>query len=539
MQLINNLSIKYKILIIPFVAIAGFLLYLGINYNVSTKNNARLKSISEVYFPALEKANSNIGMLTRMDELFNAAISTGEMDMVQAAKETRNKMSQQLAQLDRLVPDRADEIDNTRQSLEQYFKLANSLSVSMIDGTADFANIGQQVDTKNALQVKSTKAFHSFRELSLTQFTQTVEDAKSTAANAITLGLIIGAVTIIILLTISFSIAYIVTNNLNQITSSLKGIAEGEGDLTLRIEQNTKDESGELVYWFNHFVGKLHTTIGEVVSLINPLSEVSEQLNTVVSNTSAASQEQCSISENVTQAVEEMICTVNEVARHASDAATSAAQADSESQEGQVIVNKTVSSINDLAVEIEKASDVITRLESDTENVGQILDVIKGIAEQTNLLALNAAIEAARAGEQGRGFAVVADEVRTLASRTQESTQEIQAVIEKLQDAAQSAVAVMEDSKSRANSSVSQAEQTGISLQEITQKVTSISDMNHQIAAATEEQSQTSMNIKDNVNKMLDASNISVSSTQSALELTKSIDKFSKQLEAVGNQFKV
>jgi methyl-accepting chemotaxis protein len=325
---------------------------------------------------------------------------------------------------------------------------------------------------------------------------------------------------------------------LNEITVSLKDIAQGEGDLTKRLVQKSDDETGQVVYWFNHFVEKLHLTIVEVVSLISPLSEVSKQLNVVISETTTATAEQCDIASHVTQSIEEMIQTVNEVAQHAASAADAASEAEIESKNSQTIVNETVTLISELAAETTNASDVITKLETDTENVGKILDVIKGVAEQTNLLALNAAIEAARAGEQGRGFAVVADEVRTLASRTQESTQEIQSVIEGLQSAARSAVSVMDESKMRANSSVGQAEKTGSSLHEITEKVTTISDMNRQIAVVTEEQAQTSKNIKENVNKMQEASNGTLSTIQEANTLTDTLDKFSKQLETISSQFR-
>ncbi|MFT7131027.1 MAG: methyl-accepting chemotaxis protein [Gammaproteobacteria bacterium] len=325
---------------------------------------------------------------------------------------------------------------------------------------------------------------------------------------------------------------------MNEITVSLKDIAQGEGDLTKRLVQKSDDETGQVVYWFNHFVEKLHLTIVEVVSLISPLSEVSKQLNVVISETTTATAEQCDIASHVTQSIEEMIQTVNEVAQHAASAADAASEAEIESKNSQTIVNETVTLISELAAETTNASDVITKLETDTENVGKILDVIKGVAEQTNLLALNAAIEAARAGEQGRGFAVVADEVRTLASRTQESTQEIQSVIEGLQSAARSAVSVMDESKMRANSSVGQAEKTGSSLHEITEKVTTISDMNRQIAVVTEEQAQTSKNIKENVNKMQEASNGTLSTIQEANTLTDTLDKFSKQLETISSQFR-
>jgi len=539
MQWITNLSIKYKILIIPIVAIAGFLLYLGINYNVSKDNETRLQSIGNIYFPALETAQSNIVLLARIDELLNTAISNGEVEMADSARETHDLIVKQLKELERLQPSRASEINNIERSVVQYFANANKLTISMIDGTVDFSTIQSAVDDKTTLQKTATQNLKKFHADSFSAFSTALEDSYQSARNAISLGLVIAVAIIVILLTISISIVFMITGNINAITLSLKDIAEGEGDLTRRIEQKSRDETGELVYWFNDFVEKLQATMGEVISVIKPLADVSQELNSVVSKSSAASKEQYSVAENVTQSIDEMIATVNDVARHASDAATSASEADTESKAGQAIVNDTVASISELATEITKASGVITKLEADTDSVAQILVVIRGIADQTNLLALNAAIEAARAGEQGRGFAVVADEVRTLASRTQKSTQEIQVVIEQLQEAAQSAVSVMQSSQSGANDSVSQAEKTGSTLQQITTKVTSISDMNQQIAVATEEQSQTSNIIKENVSTMQHASEVSISAIQQASELTKSLDDFSKQLDAVGSQFKV
>jgi methyl-accepting chemotaxis protein len=180
---------------------------------------------------------------------------------------------------------------------------------------------------------------------------------------------------------------------------------------------------------------------------------------------------------------------VQEVARNATEAAKAASHSDEEAQNGQAVVDRTINAIDALASEVDRAANVIHRLEQDSDKIGTVLDVIKGIAEQTNLLALNAAIEAARAGEQGRGFAVVADEVRTLASRTQQSTAEIQQMIERLQAGAQEAVSVMEDSRSRASDSVSSAQSAGQSLESITRSVASITDMNTQIASAADEQS--------------------------------------------------
>jgi methyl-accepting chemotaxis protein len=237
--------------------------------------------------------------------------------------------------------------------------------------------------------------------------------------------------------------------------------------------------------------------------------------------------------------MDELILSVSNIAESAATAASATAEADDDARSGTQKVAATVSSINNLAGEITEAAGVISKLQKDAENVGVILDVIKGIAEQTNLLALNAAIEAARAGEQGRGFAVVADEVRTLASRTQESTQEIQQVIEQLQQASQSAVAVMTQSQEGARNSVEQVEDTGATLGAISTRVASIADMNNQIAAATEEQDATTKLIQSSVSSLSDAADRVVNSTDEVNVLGDQLRNFAQQLSHVAGQFKV
>ncbi|MBQ0782282.1 MAG: methyl-accepting chemotaxis protein, partial [Thalassolituus oleivorans] len=310
-------------------------------------------------------------------------------------------------------------------------------------------------------------------------------------------------------------------------------------DLTRRIEKTSQDEIGDVVDWFNQFVDKLHRSIGEVVRSTRPLASVSADLGSLTNETSQITERQSLAAEQVSGVVEEMVGSVKAVSLNASSAAKAAQEADSTAKQGRAIVNETVKSINSLAGEVERASEVIRQLESDTANVGSILDVIKGIAEQTNLLALNAAIEAARAGEQGRGFAVVADEVRTLASRTQDSTQEIQTVIEQLQAAARSAVDVMSSSKERAQTSVDQAAKTDESLQAITEKVESITTMNNQIAAATDRQEKAAYSIKENVVGIRETSEIAMASMQKVEAASKALTDISRTLQTVTDQFKV
>jgi methyl-accepting chemotaxis protein len=250
-------------------------------------------------------------------------------------------------------------------------------------------------------------------------------------------------------------------------------------------------------------------------------------------------QQQHSATDQVATAITEMSATVQEVARNASDAADAATEADRNVLQGQEVVQKTIGAITDLAQDVDNAAHVIRDLSTNSDNIGKVLDVIKGIAEQTNLLALNAAIEAARAGEQGRGFAVVADEVRTLASRTQESTQEIQEMIEKLQDGAGNAVKVMETGCDKAQTTVTLAEDAGAALKAITTSVNDISQMNVQIATAAEEQNAVTEDINRNV---VDISSVSDSTAEASNQIetaTSSLAVLAAELQQQVDQFRI
>lgn len=539
MNWLRDLGIRNKILLIPAVAIIGFVIFLLVIISNGSKNAERLVEIKDIYFPVLELANSNIVDLERMNELMINAASTGEQDMLDTSRVMFKQMNVNLDKQSSLQPERSREITSLKKKLAAFTEISFDLTQSMIDGTMDFSRIAEIAANKQDTYDAIEKGLKDFRDKSDKSFSMTVTDALETEESNLSLGMIIGVITVAVTMLISFSIAYIVTKGLEEIIHSLKDIAQGEGDLTQRIKQNSNDELGSLVQWFNVFVEKLHATIGDVVQVISPLTNVSQELNSLSSQNSELSTEQSRSSELVSTAMNDMLRSVNNVAENAGSAASAANDADTEAKQGLSIVKSTVTSIEDLAAEVERAAEVIVKLESDTESVGSILDVIKGIAEQTNLLALNAAIEAARAGEQGRGFAVVADEVRTLASRTQESTHEIQNVIEQLQSAARSAVSVMDQGKEQASKSVEQAGATGESLEAITSKVTSITDMNQQIAGATEEQQTAANSIQQNVVGMRDASQMAEQNTFKVSDLSTSLQGLANQLEKVASQFKV
>ncbi|MCK7583282.1 MAG: methyl-accepting chemotaxis protein [Chromatiales bacterium] len=288
------------------------------------------------------------------------------------------------------------------------------------------------------------------------------------------------------------------------IAGSARGLEQAsgrlaDGDLTVQADARGNDELAHIAGAFNRLAARLRQSLGEVSASTGQLAAAAEEMSAVSEQTRDGIGQQQSGTDQVAAAMHQMSATVQEVARNTVTAAEAARQADGLAKSGANEVRQTVGAIGNLAREVESAAQVIQKLSENSKGIGMVLDVIRGIAEQTNLLALNAAIEAARAGEQGRGFAVVADEVRTLASRTQKSTEEIQEMIHQLQAGATQAVDVMVRGRSQAQASVEQAARAGGSLDAIATAVSHITELNAQIASAAEEQSAVTEDISRNV----------------------------------------
>lgn len=365
------------------------------------------------------------------------------------------------------------------------------------------------------------------------------KEQETTAIFAESVAIIGTLIAIIIGAAVAFFVSRGIIVPLNATNKMLKDIAEGDGDLTVRVPINTKDEIGEMGINFNAFITKLQSIIGEIAGATSQLAASAEEMAAITEETSSGVESQKDETVQVASAITQMTATVQEVANNAESATSAAADADSEAKAGNQIVSSTVQAISELATEVESSASVIEKLKGDSENIGAVLDVIKGIAEQTNLLALNAAIEAARAGEQGRGFAVVADEVRTLAQRTQESTAEIENLINALQGGAEEAVTVMTRSRDRASHTVEQAKHAGESLSSITRAVGTILQLNTQIATAAEEQSSVSEEINRNVINIQDISEQTASGAEQTASASAELARLGEQLQNLVGQFKV
>ena len=348
-------------------------------------------------------------------------------------------------------------------------------------------------------------------------------------------GLVIAGIGLLVIWLVGHGIA----RPLKQMVAMLNDIAQGEGDLTRRLTSNRADELGAIATGFNTFLIKLQGMITQVVSSVQKVSDSSEHTADIAIRTNQGVHKQMVEIDQVATAVHEMTATAQDVARNATQAAQAASHADQAASQGMRIVRDTSLSIGALAEEIGKAVSVVQTLAKDSENINAILTAIRGIAEQTNLLALNAAIEAARAGEQGRGFAVVADEVRNLAQKTQKATEEIQAMIQQLQQGTRDVVRVMEDSQNRTDESVQHAAQAAEALETITQAVSVINDMNTQIASAAEEQSAVAEDINRNVINIGQVANEVAGGADESSAASADLTKLAEQQRRLINQFKV
>lgn len=539
MHWLSGLSIRQKVLLIPIAGAIGFFFYLIVSYWTASSNVVLLERARDVQFPVLQSAEKQLVTLGQIRDGLQSAVSAGEEDALTVVKQRANVLQTEIRALADLDRDASAEVQKLNQALTAYLDVAVTLSEQMIKGTADFANLESKAAEMTGSYQRIEQALTSFKDAQQKAFTDSIDSANAAAQRTVVIGIAVGVGTVALLFVIGLAIASALRRNIANVVDSLKDIAQGNGDLRRRIRKESTDEIGELVEWFNAFVAKLQGIIGDVVATALPLAELAKKLKVATTETLSQVGEQQNGGRRVQDAVNEMNSSVQSVAHSAADAASSAQEADGQAKAGLRVVKETVQQIEALARDVRSAADVIKQLDADSAAVGTILDVIRNIAEQTNLLALNAAIEAARAGEQGRGFAVVADEVRTLASRTQQSTSEIQGMIERLQSAARSAVEVMSKGTRQAEVSVTNSGAAGSSLEAITQTVASISDMNGRIAEATEQQQRVAQTIVSSVSEINEHAAKTSASANRMADVSNELAGLAGKLESVARQFSI
>ncbi len=536
---ISRLSLKYKILSIALIGAIGFASYLAFNFKTASSNDQRLTKIQKVNFPILDITGKIWLELFSARTAMQTAIGDGDSDYIEEAQAHQKNVTQFLSDIALLEPSYDTHVNQLKRGLARYMSSAETLTLGMIEGSIELSQMGKMAQQMHGHYKEFTVALKGFREKALADFAGRLGQAKQESQTALTTGVILGVSVVAILIAVAWWISNIITTNLMRIIKELEGMATGKGDLTIRLHTHSKDEIGILVDKFNAFVTHLQLMIKVLANLSNGVTQGTDDVKGIVKHTQAGIIEQQHEIQMVATAVTEMAQTSQEVSKNAGEASKATDLADSESQNGQKVVEDNIGAITALAQEIEGARNVIQTLSDQVQKIASASHDIRSIADQTNLLALNAAIEAARAGEQGRGFAVVADEVRTLAGRTGQSTNEIEEIIKSLLTGAQKAVDVMDNSKDRAYKSVEQSKTTGESLQNILKSIHTINQMNLLVANSAQEQSTVAEEVSKNIIRINEFSEQTVTDAQTTANSTVSLSSQAEQLKAIVNEFKV
>lgn len=421
-------------------------------------------------------------------------------------------------------------INEIDQFLNTLYELKNNQVAANTDATNKLA--ASKKDIKAANKVLSTQV--DLANKTATDIAKLVNE-KVSSGNFQTIAILI--ISILVAGFVAIITLKSITGPLDKVNEILKVVASG--DLTKKLDESGKDEFALLAKNCNQLIDSLRHVIDGIISRSAQLASAAEQTSAVTAQSTSAIEEQRHQVSQAASATTEMSSTSQTVLSSANDALGEIKQADDEAKRVKAISEDNKVIIQSLANEVESAAQVINQLQQDSSSIGTILDVIRGIAEQTNLLALNAAIEAARAGEQGRGFAVVADEVRTLASRTQESTQEIQKMIEALQTGAEKAVSVMDNGRKQAGDCVQQTEKASLALDTITHAVHEAYDRSSQIATSAEEQSVVAHEISENLESIVAIAEQTSAGSKQTAESSSEVAKLSEELQQSVKEFKV
>ncbi|MCE0461109.1 HAMP domain-containing methyl-accepting chemotaxis protein [Pseudomonas uvaldensis] len=511
-----------------------------------TGNTARdaMAANAEIAYKLIETIYSDVKQMPLSDQRFEQfqAITQAKQEFMLARYEVRGYTANSNADTERKAVAQLDAAIASLKPLNEHFTSTHSDELRQLENALTQYRSALQafkLATADVVQARKEMTDQGTTIVSLSEQLYQIQldrrDAESAQARTLQL------FSTLLALLVGIIAAVIITRQITRPLSETLTVVEriANGDLSHNIIVTRRDELGVLQQGIARMGVTLRDLIGGIRDGVTQIASAAEELSAVTEQTSAGVNSQKVETDQVATAMHEMTATVQEVARNAEEASQAAAAADGEARAGDQVVNEAIAQIERLASEVVRSTDAMTMLQQESDKIGSVMDVIKSVAEQTNLLALNAAIEAARAGEAGRGFAVVADEVRGLAQRTQKSTEEIEGLVAGLQNGTQQVAAVMNNSRSLTDSSVALTRKAGASLENITRTVSNIQSMNQQIAAAAEQQSAVAEEISRSIINVRDVSEQTAAASEETAASSVELARLGNQLQMMVSHFRV
>lgn len=500
----SRLSVFHKIMLILGV----YAVSSAINFTIGIKgvNDTKeyIVNLEERIYESVQLATQNSFLLQRADEMFTQSVTAGDPEMQTLGEQTVGNLLNNIDRLLSIDSSNKDILSQIKVSATEYLSVSSKLLNNLLSDNPDFSQL-QSLGTKKSDLLNETNALLKQHKASVDKlFSSAIDGALSSSSRTLNMVTVTNVAFLILLSMLIFYIGRLFSNTVNSMKNSLAGLADGSGDLNTRLKVQTEDELGVMTRNFNAFMDRLNEIIRKVKEVAPEVGDAANAMSGSTNHVRSVTENMSHKASEASYAMNEMAKSIEEVSQSASEASGVMQETRDESAESLKIVESTINNSRELNSQILEASERVERLVRDTGDVSTILDVISAIAEQTNLLALNAAIEAARAGEQGRGFAVVADEVRALASRTASATTEIRDVLDRLESAANETVQSMTLAKTQSEQNEQNAEQTGKHISQIKSRVESVSSMGLTIAAATEEQTAVVRDTHSSISAMND-----------------------------------
>ncbi|WAE52264.1 methyl-accepting chemotaxis protein [Stutzerimonas frequens] len=540
--MLKNLSLTAKLSLVPAVALVGLVLYVVYTSLQLSATDSRLVLLETRSYPTLEKADAVIFQFSRVPALLNNAVAAGEPGILDEAREVLQQIDSQQQALASLLSEQRQQhqaLSDWRKAVRDYADNALAASTKLIDGSASFDDLRPSLDRMASDLAHAQKLGSDFRAQAYDDFQQTLVQTREANAATTRLGIILSLVLVVLVSLGAWLVIRSVMVNIRGVITSLQSIARGDGDLTQRVNVESNDEIGAMIELFNSFLDKLQRTIRQIIEAANPLGQVSKELYKLTQGSEENAKSQQHHTDSITRDILTMTGSIQEVAQRSQQASDEANSAARQAATAREHVGSLSTGINDLGDSVMGAVKAMEQLEEETQEVGSVLTVIRSIAEQTNLLALNAAIEAARAGEQGRGFAVVADEVRNLAQKTAASTAEIQQIIQRLQNSANTVLNVMTSNGEKSRASIERSIEATQLLEAIARTVNQIDELNAGIAQFTQEQIGLSSSIQQETQVLQQDAQATANGAEATARLGEQLVSTGDHLRAATGQFRV